>query len=694
MMQRTSLVLSTLLLGMGVQLPVHAVSPIHDPETACIVSRDTGAKYCLEAGQRSGYSLPSYIYGHDVDVIAPDGLAVQLSDLDNLSYNHVATFSRHTHNKALRRVRARNGHYLDFSNPRSMRVISTNAPHKACVISRLNGAEFCLKPEYRNRKWYLPFYMWGHPVDVLAPEGLAVQLKNKWSHHRSWATVTTDTNNEDLTRVRTHHGYANVSRPFWMRVINSSTIQKDKQLIQDFNGFAHLFSRGSWGLFTFKKNYQPVTESDKTTFVDGKKILFQVKWTERTLRAFLGDESFVELKTSIGVDKIRNLVGAHCPAKLEIGHHRTYGNQFGHGYTSELDTDTYHCYRGASIYANHRSYPLDFSTNASTVTIESYLPTVPGATYTLDLDYQKRNHNSNVHPDEAFRELLVKVASDIQDASVQGLTEIETDSHTVYLPIDEPIRAQDLHNGFAKAKITFKADRFFTKISLQDMGNADSMGILVTKVVSDETKANPFEVACKMFHPHNPELQKACLTSTGEPTYVPESCDLNIDNHLGNFVVDKAGERVSSRPERYVPENIFSTDKYYSVGKSGISTLKLAENGVYSGCSIRNRKLSLEEFTNNNQNFKQYAEQGLIKVLLSCKQDHETVKNWETLETTYPENLLVTNRKINQVFNDERYESCSLRAIRFVDRTHKLAPYIDGYQKKSDGLEIRNLKLN
>ena len=151
---------------------------------------------------------------------------------------------------------------------------------------------------------------------------------------------------------------------------------------------------------------------------------------------------------------------------------------------------------------------------------------------------------------------------------------------------------------------------------------------------------------------------------------------------------------MSSRPERYVPENIFSTEQYYSVGKSGISTLKLAENGVYSGCSIHNRKLSLEEFTNNNQNFKQYAEQGLIKVLLSCKQDHETVKNWETLETTYPENLLVTNRKINQVFNDERYESCSLRAIRFVDRTHKLAPYIDGYQKKSDGLEIRNLKLN
>ena len=38
--------------------------------------------------------------------------------------------------------------------------------------------------------------------------------------------------------------------------------------------------------------------------------------------------------------------------------------------------------------------------------------------------------------------------------------------------------------------------------------------------------------------------------------------------------------------------------------------------------------------------------------------------------------------KINKIFNDERYESCSLRAIRFVDRTHKLAPYIDGYQKK------------
>ena len=137
-----------------------------DVPKACIVSRETGAKYCLEAGQRSGYSLPSYIYAHDVDVIAPDGLAVMLSDWDNLSYNRLAIFSRHTHNEAMERIRARNGQILDFSNPRSMRVISTAKSHKACVISRQTGAEFCLTPGYKESQ--LPVHMRGHQVDIIA----------------------------------------------------------------------------------------------------------------------------------------------------------------------------------------------------------------------------------------------------------------------------------------------------------------------------------------------------------------------------------------------------------------------------------------------------------------------------------------------------------------------------------------------
>lgn len=854
-MLRTPLVLSAVVLGLGVQAPVQATtSSAQEPAKACIVSRDTGAKYCLQAGQRSGYSLPSYIRGHDVDVIAPEGLGVMLSDWDNLSYNRLAVFERHTHNEAMEHVLARNGQYLDFSNPRSMRVVSTAKPDEACIVSRQTGAEYCLKAGQRSG-YSLPYYIRGHQVDVIAPEGLAVMLSD-WDNlsYNRLTVFTKDTNNEDMKNVRAYNGrYLDFSHPRSMRVLSRATIPTNKQLIQDFNDFTDQYDRGSWGLVEFDNNGQPVTEDDKNTFVEGREILFQVKWTERTLRKLLSDESFETLKTSIGVDKIRELVEDYCPARLEVGTHRTYGRHFAAGHTSELDSGNYHCQRGTSIYVDGTSYPLNFSgRQASTVIIESFLPTVPGATYELDVDYQKRNYSTSINPDQAYRELVATTAGDIESVTVSGIPEIEHDSHTSYLPILPTVNGlddvytltqvfnmsdtgigqngspvgytftlpsdsfsvsvedddnllednngsnnvvgsqsldptkqrlavafgafnkgayihsrafQNVYNlttgqagrvyqirvsntydpatgaiangtthwaftndfiarkgdrikltsnfsaggnvsfdklyasseaqneGFKAAKITFTADRFFTPISLKDTGHPDSYGILVTKVVSDETKANPFEVACQMFHPDDLDLQKECLTSTGAPTPVPESCDLSIDSALGNFVVNKAGFRLENEPFRYDPQNIFHHKNYYSVGKSGYSTLNLAYNGVYAGCDIQDKTLSLEEFTGNNWDYQRYAEQGLIKVLLACEQDDETVLNWETLETTFPDNLLITAHKINKTFNDDKYDSCKLRAIRFVDRTHKIPSYQSGYDQNSDGFEIRNLKL-
>jgi len=90
----------------------------------CIVSRESGEKYCLNIGERSGYSLPSFIYNHEVDVYAGSGAGVMLSDWDNLSYNRIAVFTGFTPNNELESVKARNGQVLDFSNPRSMRVVA------------------------------------------------------------------------------------------------------------------------------------------------------------------------------------------------------------------------------------------------------------------------------------------------------------------------------------------------------------------------------------------------------------------------------------------------------------------------------------------------------------------------------------------------------------------------------------------
>ncbi|WP_152624948.1 trypsin-like serine protease, partial [Xanthomonas sp. GPE 39] len=89
----------------------------------CIVSLTSSEKYCLPAGKRSHYSLPDWIYHSQVYVDAAPGTAVVLSDWDNLSYNRIANFSGVTQNWELKSVKASDSNYLDFSQPRSMRVI-------------------------------------------------------------------------------------------------------------------------------------------------------------------------------------------------------------------------------------------------------------------------------------------------------------------------------------------------------------------------------------------------------------------------------------------------------------------------------------------------------------------------------------------------------------------------------------------
>ncbi|MGR5559974.1 beta-prism lectin domain-containing protein, partial [Vibrio fortis] len=88
-----------------------------------MVTIDTNEEYCLKAGERSGYSLPPYVYNKKVRVVAPEGLGVMLSDWDNLSYNRLATFTGNKAHEELKGVEARNGQILDFSAPRSMRVV-------------------------------------------------------------------------------------------------------------------------------------------------------------------------------------------------------------------------------------------------------------------------------------------------------------------------------------------------------------------------------------------------------------------------------------------------------------------------------------------------------------------------------------------------------------------------------------------
>ncbi|MEF1171382.1 hemolysin, partial [Vibrio sinaloensis] len=112
----------------------------------CIVSKETGDKYCLNVGERSGYSLPSFIYEHEIDVYAGAGAGVMLSDWDNLSYNRLAVFTGYTPNSELEAVKAYNGKVLDFSAPRSMRVVSRSPEVEPVLAWSWQGSSFM--PEY------------------------------------------------------------------------------------------------------------------------------------------------------------------------------------------------------------------------------------------------------------------------------------------------------------------------------------------------------------------------------------------------------------------------------------------------------------------------------------------------------------------------------------------------------------------
>lgn len=93
-------------------------------DEGCIVSISTNKQYCLPVGSRSGYSLPNWIVGQEVYVDGGPKAKVLLSDWDNLSYNRVGEFIGNVGANDLRNVKAWNGQYLDFSRPRSMRVVS------------------------------------------------------------------------------------------------------------------------------------------------------------------------------------------------------------------------------------------------------------------------------------------------------------------------------------------------------------------------------------------------------------------------------------------------------------------------------------------------------------------------------------------------------------------------------------------
>jgi Beta/Gamma crystallin/Trypsin len=185
----------------------------------CIVSLTSGARYCLKIGERSPYSLPKWIYHHDVYVQADNGVSVMLSDWDNLSYARLALFNGTTENNKLKNVKADNGQFLDFSKPGSMRVVASTRP-LGCIVSLNSGEKYCLGAEDRSG-YALPAWIAGHDVFVEADSGVAVMLSD-WDNlsYNRLAVFSGVVEHEKLKNVRAYNGEdLDFSHPNSMRVI-------------------------------------------------------------------------------------------------------------------------------------------------------------------------------------------------------------------------------------------------------------------------------------------------------------------------------------------------------------------------------------------------------------------------------------------------------------------------------------------
>lgn len=185
----------------------------------CIHSLREDVKYCLPVGLRSDYSLPGWIYNHEVYLDNDPDTKVMLSDWDNLSYNRIATFDGSVTNDKLKRVKARNGEHLDFSRPKSMRVQSSDTK-LGCIYSIDSQAQFCLPPGERSN-YGLPKWIYNKPVLVVAGKGVSVLLSD-WDNlsYNRIARFEGKVSNEDLKDVQAYNGeYLDFSRPKSMRVM-------------------------------------------------------------------------------------------------------------------------------------------------------------------------------------------------------------------------------------------------------------------------------------------------------------------------------------------------------------------------------------------------------------------------------------------------------------------------------------------
>ncbi len=478
------------------------------------------------------------------------------------------------------------------------------------------------------------------------------------------------------------------------------TYQQDFSIYQD-----RFFPNRQWGLMnpTVPSAYgQRLSKDQKEAYSDGSTLEFEARWARRAIKAML-KENFKPLMKEYGIHQLRAAIDrSGCRAQMEVGLSTIYNGQLVHDTDSsqnivvtELDSGTNRCDNRFTI--DGQSYPLYKEGNPSSVRLRTFVPTVPGSEYAIDLTYATRT--SGGMRDFSQSSVIVRIGSQsIQSAEIRGIGELgyAIDGRRIDLPLefDTTVSESDLEHGFFKATIRFVAHQYYTPIVVRANDKADSYGPVINQVHSRTISTAPhFGLCSALYPPHSNALRK-CLNAE-DPAQTLLTCDLPVAlsqqlakgdsaKGLSSFVrVNKEGLR-NGNANRYDPASMVRDDWYYSLGKAGKTTVRL-------NCPIEGKTLSFSEFTGGNQNYQQYAEKGIVKIKTVCLDSTKPQDGWQVLSSN-GDNVLTTNEAVSKTFGSD-YQGCRLTHIRFIDKTHKIPSTQQGYIANSDGMEINQLKI-
>ncbi|MEY8263586.1 MAG: thrombospondin type 3 repeat-containing protein, partial [Bermanella sp.] len=403
----------------------------------------------------------------------------------------------------------------------------------------------------------------------------------------------------------------------------------DEIASQDWQGF---YTGADW----FLTDFGLFLDSDRSDYVVGDEIRFDISWTKRT-RNHMADLMGFERE-----DMSRDFANALCTPQIEVGKASVYGVGDASNMVAELDSDLSHCIVDGDA--------------AATLRIRSFIPTKVGYHYRATVKYRMREYENMPH--NAYRHLVMRFGK----------------SKVHYEPV---------FDAFHHATIEILATRTYSKLTLKDNGIPDGYGIIIDDISVTELAQSELYDDCIGLFAQNSKGFRQCLLGEIDSD---QTCTMN------NFVFDYDAKGTIEDARQVVAnallqeEALAGTVNFLSLGKKGKLSASCYIGEFLAAFPIYNQQLFLREIAWGDENVENYPEQAHISVHLShCDDDRVNGKNHLGLVSTgesFGYDFTANEDSVS-------YAGCRLKKLEVEDKTPKNSPSTDGFDLNS--LEFRGL---